>query len=80
LGQNHPKRIPCEPTHLFPGKELIEEPDSEVFQQTHRGTMVNLRAIANVIRETNGRTRIRLRDCPEILAVSRSYSGLLRGM
>ena len=80
VGQKHPKRIPCEPTHLFPIKELIEEPDSEVFWQIHRGTVVNLRAIAKVIRETDGRPRIRLRDCPEILEVSRSYSGLFRGM
>ncbi len=80
VGQNHRKRIPCEPTHLFPIKELIEEPDSEVFWQIHRGTVVNLRAISKVIRETDGRPRIRLRDCPEILEVSRSYSGLFRGM
>ena len=80
MGQNHPKRIPCEPTQLFPIKVLIEELDSEVFWQIHRGTVVNLRAIAKVIRETDGRPRIRLRDCPEILEVSRSYSGLFRGM
>lgn len=80
MGQNHPKRIPCEPTHLFPIKELIEELDSEVFWQIHRGTVVNLHAISKVIRETDGRPRIRLRDCPEILEVSRSYSGLFRGM
>jgi DNA-binding LytR/AlgR family response regulator len=59
---------------------LIEGLDSEVFWQIQRGTVVNLRAIADVICETNGRPRIRLRNCPEILAVSRSYSGLLRGM
>jgi DNA-binding LytR/AlgR family response regulator len=80
VGQNHRKRIPCEPTHLFPIKVLIEELDSEVFWQIHRGTVVNLRAIAKVIRKTDGRPWIRLRDCPEILEVSRSYSGLLRGM
>ena len=62
MGQNHPKRIPCEPTHLFPIKELIEELDSEVFWQIHRGTVVNLRAISKVIRETDGRPRIQLRD------------------
>ena len=71
-GQNHPKRIHCESTHLFPIKELIEGLDSEVFWQIQRGTVVNLRVIADVICETNGRPRIRLRNCPEILAVSRS--------
>ena len=72
VGQKHPKRIHCEPTHLFPIKELIEGLDSEVFWQIQRGTVVNLRVISKVIRETDGRPRIRLRNCPEILAVSRS--------
>lgn len=63
-----------------PIKELVEELDSEVFWQIHRSTVVNLRAIAKVIREDDGRPRIRLRDCPEVLEVSRSHSGLFRGM
>jgi DNA-binding LytR/AlgR family response regulator len=63
-----------------PIKELVEELDSEVFWQIHRSTVVNLRAIAKVIREDDGRPRIRLRDCPEVLEVSRNHSGLFRGM
>jgi DNA-binding LytR/AlgR family response regulator len=63
-----------------PIKELIEELDSEVFWQIHRSTVVNLRAIAKVVRESDGRPRIRLKDCAEILEVSRSHSGLFRGM
>ena len=63
-----------------PIKELVEELDSEVFWQIHRGTVVNLRAIAKVIRDGDGRPRIRLRDCPEVLEVSRNHSGLFRGM
>jgi hypothetical protein len=42
--------------------------------------VVNLRAITKVLRETDGRARIRLRDCPEILEVSLSHSGLFREM
>ena len=63
-----------------PIKELVEELDSEVFWQIHRSTVVNLRAIAKVIRDGDGRPRIRLRDCPEVLEVSRNHSGLFRGM
>ena len=63
-----------------PIKELVEELDSEVFWQIHRSTVVNLHAIAKVIREGDGRPRIRLRDCPEVLEVSRNHSGLFRGM
>lgn len=63
-----------------PIKELVEELDSEVFWQIHRSTVVNLHAIAKVIREGDGRPRIRLRDCSEVLEVSRNHSGLFRGM
>ncbi len=63
-----------------PIKELIEELDSDVFWQIHRSTIVNLRAIARIVRDSDGRPRIRLRNCEETLEVSRSHGGLFRGM
>ena len=75
-----PRESTVNPPISSPSRNWIEGLDSEVFWQIQRGTVVNLRVISKVIRETDGRPRIRLRNCPEILAVSRSYSGLLRGM
>jgi DNA-binding LytR/AlgR family response regulator len=60
-------------------KELIDEVDPEQFWQIHRGTVVNSRVISHAVREDE-RLLVVLRDCPERLEVSRSYTHLFRSM
>ena len=63
-----------------PIKELVEELDAEVFWQIHRSTLVNTRCIAGVTRDLRGRQLVSVKGRPEKLEVSRSYSGLFKGM
>lgn len=63
-----------------PIKELIEELDAEVFWQIHRSTLVNTRFIAGVTRDLRGRQLVAVRGHPEKLEVSRSFTGLFKGM
>jgi DNA-binding LytR/AlgR family response regulator len=63
-----------------PIKELVEELDPEQFWQIHRSTLVNVQAIAGVARDFRGRQIVSVRGHPEKLEVSRSYSGLFKGM
>ena len=63
-----------------PIKELIDELDAEVFWQIHRSTLVNARAIAGVTRDERGRQLVSVKGRPEKLEVSRSYTGLFKGM
>jgi len=60
-------------------KELIDEIDPQQFWQIHRGTVVNSRAIAHVLREDD-RLLVVVRDHAERLEVSRSYTHLFRSM
>ena len=61
-------------------RELVEELDSEVFFQVHRGTIVNVNAIAAVHRDLHGRPEIRLKQRKEVLQVSASFAHLFRQM
>lgn len=63
-----------------PIKELIEELDPEQFWQIHRSTIVNARAIAGVTRDFRGRQLVQLKNFPEKLEVSRSFTHLFRQM
>ncbi len=63
-----------------PIKELIDELDMNVFWQIHRSTLVNTRAIAGVTRDLRGRQIVSVRGHPEKLEVSRSFTGLFKGM
>lgn len=63
-----------------PIKELVAELDAEQFWQIHRSTLVNTKHIAAVTRDLRGRQLVSVRGHPEKLEVSRSYSGLFRGM
>ncbi len=63
-----------------PIKELVEELDAEVFWQIHRSTLVNTRHIAGVSRDLRGRQLVAVRGHPEKLEVSRSFTGLFKGM
>jgi DNA-binding LytR/AlgR family response regulator len=61
-------------------KELFDELDAELFWQVHRGTIVNLRAIARVDRDYRDQPLIILKQRPEKLTVSRSFAHLFKAM
>ncbi len=61
-------------------KELFDELDAELFWQVHRGTIVNLRAIARVDRDYRDQPLIILKQRPERLTVSRSFAHLFKAM
>jgi len=63
-----------------PIKELVDEVDPRVFWQIHRSTLVNVKAIAGVSRDFRGRQIVSVRGHNEKLEVSRSYTGLFKGM
>jgi DNA-binding LytR/AlgR family response regulator len=63
-----------------PIKELVDELDPQMFWQIHRSTLVNTRHIAGVTRDLRGRQLVAVRGHPEKLEVSRSYTGLFKGM
>jgi DNA-binding LytR/AlgR family response regulator len=63
-----------------PIKELVDELDPEVFWQIHRSTLVNTRHIAGVSRDFRGRQLVTVHGSDEKLEVSRSYTGLFKGM
>jgi DNA-binding LytR/AlgR family response regulator len=63
-----------------PIKELYEELDPDAFWQIHRGTIVNLRAIARVERDWRDQPVILLRDRPEKLTVSRTFAPRFKSM
>ena len=63
-----------------PIKELVEELDAEVFWQIHRSTLVNTRFIAGVSRDLRGRQLVSVKGHPQKLEVSRSFTGLFKGM
>ena len=63
-----------------PIKELVDELDPHRFWQIHRGTLVNVDAIAGVTRDLRGRQIVSVKGHPQKLEVSRSYTGLFKGM
>jgi DNA-binding LytR/AlgR family response regulator len=63
-----------------PIKELVEELDADEFWQIHRSTLVNTRAIAGVSRDLRGRQLVSVKGHPQKLEVSRSFTGLFKGM
>ncbi|HSM23166.1 MAG TPA: LytTR family DNA-binding domain-containing protein [Rubrivivax sp.] len=63
-----------------PIKELVDEIDPRLFWQIHRSTLVNVKAISGVTRDFRGRQIVAVKGHPEKLEVSRSYTGLFKGM
>lgn len=57
-----------------PIKELLEELDPETFWQIHRSTIINVNAIAGVVRDDRGRPQVRLKRGTELLPVSDAYA------
>lgn len=63
-----------------PIRELFDELDQDAFWQVHRGTIVNLRAIARVDRDWRDQPVITLRGRDEKLTVSRSFAHRFKAM
>ena len=59
-------------------RELASELDPRHFWQVHRGTIVNVRAIASVASDEMGRRTIALKERGEKLEVSRTFAHLFR--
>lgn len=63
-----------------PIKELLTVLDACTFKQIHRSTIVNLKAVAGVVRDDSGRGTVRLKSRPETLAVSAPFMTLFKHM
>jgi DNA-binding LytR/AlgR family response regulator len=63
-----------------PIKELVDELDPRLFWQIHRSTLVAVKSIAGVTRDFRGRQIVSVKGHGEKLEVSRSYTGLFKGM
>ena len=63
-----------------PIRELLAVLDPALFRQVHRSTIVNLKAIASVVRDDDGRGHLKLRNRPETLVVSQPFMALFRSM
>ena len=61
-------------------RELLDELDPGVFKQIHRSTIVNIKAIASIVRDDTGKGVVRLRQRPETLTVSQPFMALFRNM
>jgi DNA-binding LytR/AlgR family response regulator len=60
--------------------ELVQELDPEVFWQIHRGTIVNVNAVAAVHRHRNGTLELKLKRHDQQLPVSVTYAHLFKQM
>jgi DNA-binding LytR/AlgR family response regulator len=63
-----------------PIRELLAVLDPSTFKQIHRSTIVNLKAIASIVRDDTGRGIVRLKDRTETLTVSQPFMHLFRHM
>ncbi len=70
----------CEALIRAPIRELIEQLDPAQFWQIHRATIVNVRAVAGVVRDLRGRQLVTLKNHPQKLEVSRSFTHLFHQM
>ena len=61
-------------------RQLTGELDPDQFWRIHRGTIISVSRIGKVSRSFAGRLIITLKDLPETLTVSRSYSHLFKQM
>ncbi|GAB3089734.1 LytR/AlgR family response regulator transcription factor [Lysobacter terrae] len=63
-----------------PIRELLAVLDTDTFKQIHRSTIVNLKAIASIVRDDTGKGTVRLKNRPETLTVSQPFMTLFRHM
>ena len=61
-------------------KELAQELNPDRFWRIHRGTIVNVSRVRKMSRSTTGRGIINLKDCKDLLTVSRPYMDLFKHM
>jgi DNA-binding LytR/AlgR family response regulator len=61
-------------------KELLDELEPEVFQQVHRSTVVNLRAVSGIHRDGTGKGTLRFKAISEEVDVSAAFLGQFRPM
>jgi len=63
-----------------PIRELLDVLDPAVFRQIHRSTIVNMKAVASIVRDDTGKGIVRLRQRSETLTVSQPFMALFRNM
>lgn len=63
-----------------PIRELLGLLDPTAFKQIHRSTIVNVKAIASIVRDDTGRGIVKLKTRPETLTVSQPFMTLFRSM
>lgn len=63
-----------------PIRDLINRLDNQQFKQIHRATIVNMKAVASIVRDESGRGIIKLKGRTETLAVSLTFMPLFRNM
>lgn len=63
-----------------PIRELLDVLDPAVFKQIHRSTIVNMKAVASIVRDDTGKGIVRLRQRAETLTVSQPFMVLFRNM
>jgi len=63
-----------------PLKDILDMLDANLFRQIHRGTVVNLKAIASIARDDTGKGLVKLKNRPETLTVSRPFMAVFRNM
>ncbi len=63
-----------------PIKELLEQLDPAQFWQVHRATIVNIKAVAGVVRDLRGRQLVQFRNFTEKLEISRNFTHLFKQM
>ena len=64
----------------IPLRELLDKLDPNHFKQIHRATIVNMKAIASIIRDDTGRGTVKLKSRPETLTVSLTFMPLFKNM
>jgi DNA-binding LytR/AlgR family response regulator len=70
----------CEALIRSPIRELVDQLDPALFWQIHRSTIVNIQAVAGVVRDLRGRQLVTLKNHPQKLEVSRTFTHLFRQM
>jgi DNA-binding LytR/AlgR family response regulator len=63
-----------------PLAELVDQLDPEAFWQIHRGTVVNMNAVASTRRDLGGRVFVKLKEGAVELPVSRAYAARFKQM
>ncbi len=63
-----------------PLKELLPQLPADTFRQVHRGTIVNLHAVASALRDEQGRVSLKLKGREGTVPVSRLFADLFKPM